>query len=131
LQLLYRIISIALLLTISFQWVAKMAVVADWKINQEYITQTSCINRDKPQLECDGKCQLQKRLDAIDSEQSSQESVPVQKIKFAEFEKFVSNSNFQLNAVRLSNDLEYNIAFSSLYSFNFIGFCFHPPAVLV
>jgi hypothetical protein len=82
LQLLYRIISIALLLTISFQWVAKMAVVADWKINQEYITQTSCINRDKPQLECDGKCQLQKRLDAIDSEQSSQESVPVQKIKF-------------------------------------------------
>lgn len=126
-----RIISIALLLTIAFQWIVKVAVVADWKIHQEYIAKTSCINRDKPQLECDGKCQLQNRLDAIDSEQSSQESVPVQKNKFTEFEKFVSNSNFQLNTAGFGSELEYNLVLNSLYAYNFVGFCFHPPSVLV
>ena len=33
-----------------------------WMVNQEWIADTLCVNRDKPELNCDGKCQLAERM---------------------------------------------------------------------
>lgn len=50
------------------------AVFIDFKLNQDYISKVLCINRDKPQLECDGQCILMQKMksaqDADHPEQS-------------------------------------------------------------
>ncbi|MEM1054842.1 MAG: hypothetical protein AAGI52_04900 [Bacteroidota bacterium] len=35
---------------------------AAWLVNQEWIANTLCVNRDKPELNCDGKCLLAERM---------------------------------------------------------------------
>lgn len=39
----------------------------DFLINQNYIAKNLCENRDKPQLHCNGKCQLCKKLTQEDN----------------------------------------------------------------
>lgn len=56
---LYSLVLATLLPTFS-QW----GMIAYFQINKEYITRVLCENRDKPQLHCDGKCYLAKRLKA-------------------------------------------------------------------
>src|SRR5690606_23127285 len=50
------------------------AVFIDFKLNQDYISKVLCINRDKPQLDCDGQCILMQKMkgtqDADHPEQS-------------------------------------------------------------
>lgn len=36
--------------------------VFDYIINYEYITKELCVNKDKPALQCNGKCHLMKEL---------------------------------------------------------------------
>lgn len=35
----------------------------EYIINQDYITEFLCINKDKPQLQCNGKCHLAKQIE--------------------------------------------------------------------
>ena len=37
-------------------------LIVHFKFNQEVIEKKYCVNKDKPQLECHGKCQLKKQL---------------------------------------------------------------------
>jgi hypothetical protein len=34
----------------------------DYAINYDYISKVLCINKDKPELKCNGKCHLMKEL---------------------------------------------------------------------
>ena len=38
--------------------------VAGYVINYEYISTKLCVNKEKPKLQCNGKCQLMKKLAA-------------------------------------------------------------------
>lgn len=44
----------------------KSYVVLDWKINQEEITEKYCVNKDKPMMNCNGKCYLSKQLENLE-----------------------------------------------------------------
>jgi hypothetical protein len=49
------------------------AIFIDFKLNQDYISKVLCINRDKPELECDGQCILMKKMKSTqDSDQPEQ-----------------------------------------------------------
>ena len=37
-------------------------IFIDFKLNQDYITKVLCINREKPQLECNGQCVLMQKM---------------------------------------------------------------------
>ena len=41
---------------------SKVTVVLAWKINQKYIIENLCVNKTKPVLKCNGKCQLMSKL---------------------------------------------------------------------
>ncbi|WP_276134812.1 hypothetical protein [Polluticoccus soli] len=58
----FRIVAILLLLSLSFQCLVKLGVVAWYEVNKSYVSQTLCENRDKPQMRCHGKCYLKKQL---------------------------------------------------------------------
>jgi hypothetical protein len=41
---------------------SKAVIVADFYANQDYIAKNLCVNRNKPMMNCRGRCQLCKRL---------------------------------------------------------------------
>jgi len=46
----------------------------DYQANKEYILEFLCINRDKPELKCEGKCELVKKLKKDNAEKQSREN---------------------------------------------------------
>jgi hypothetical protein len=57
-----KLISLTLVFALFFQFSVKIGVVGYFMLNQEYIENVLCINRDKPELNCKGRCQLKKQL---------------------------------------------------------------------
>jgi hypothetical protein len=51
-----------LLLALLGQTFSSGVIVADFYANQDAIARNLCVNRDKPQMHCNGRCQLCKRL---------------------------------------------------------------------
>jgi hypothetical protein len=64
--------AIFLLFLITWQMVFKVGVVALWKINQDYVVENFCENRDKPASTCQGHCFLKKQLKKAEGAASHQ-----------------------------------------------------------
>lgn len=43
---------------------------ADYYVNKEYIAEVLCVNKDKPDMHCEGNCFLGKQLEKENNEQS-------------------------------------------------------------
>ncbi|MDI9340495.1 MAG: hypothetical protein QM534_07980 [Sediminibacterium sp.] len=82
----------------------KLLIYANYVSNKAYYAQELCVNKDEPESCCEGKCELKKELDAIDSqsgdnvntEGSTQKETKVQKFEKAE-ELFTGVQVFHLN----------------------------------
>lgn len=61
-------ILILLMLTQTF---SKWVVVAEYQLNKKFIAQNLCINKARPKLHCNGKCQMMKKLAEEEKENSS------------------------------------------------------------
>ena len=84
-----------------------------------------CVNQDKPELECNGKCHLKKVGQSQDKEQNTPESI----IDFKELILFSDT----IKSIVFNQD-EYikkqsPTSYQNLYSFNTTDDCFHPPRV--
>ena len=55
---------VILLLLFSFlvHTFSDVIIVVHYELNKQYITEHFCVNRDKPELHCNGKCHLKKQL---------------------------------------------------------------------
>lgn len=101
----------------------KTGMVISYHINKTYIAKVLCENKETPQMQCNGKCQLKKQLSASDAQQEK-EPVSVEKLPdvFWEInteeaeakENFVMISGFSAQTVFLNTQLPHSI--------------FHPPA---
>ncbi|MCB9226052.1 MAG: hypothetical protein R2836_07695 [Chitinophagales bacterium] len=47
-----------------------------YNANKSYITEVFCVNKDKPELKCNGKCHLAKSLAAAEKEKTEKETTP-------------------------------------------------------
>lgn len=101
--------------------------VADYIINYDYISKVLCENKAKPELKCNGKCQLMKEL-AKASEQEKPLS-PTKKIQLHETEVLFFQEIQPLIARQSYCQPKNTIGdyYSNLY-FHLNGFAvFHPP----
>lgn len=73
--LIYLLLVATLLPSVS-QW----GVIAYYHANKDYIARVLCQNRDKPQLHCDGKCYLAKKLKATQDRQDKETTERVQNL---------------------------------------------------
>jgi hypothetical protein len=53
---------------ICFQAIIQTLIMIDWKVNQDFITARYCVNKNKPELKCNGQCQLAKKLRKVENE---------------------------------------------------------------
>ncbi|MDX5480227.1 MAG: hypothetical protein LPK07_00940 [Hymenobacteraceae bacterium] len=52
-----------------------LAPVVHYQLDYTYIANVLCINRDKPALECHGKCQLRKELKQLQTDSQNQDAM--------------------------------------------------------
>jgi len=66
-------LSILLLFSFLLVNVSKSIILVNYEVNKKEITDKYCVNKDKPQMHCCGKCLLKKKL----AEQEEQQKLPV------------------------------------------------------
>ncbi|WP_233260724.1 hypothetical protein [Pedobacter sp. HMWF019] len=103
---------------------SRLFIYAGFELNKNYIASALCENRDKPQLHCNGKCYLMKKLKQAEEKEKSQnresqknhfqEALITQKAKF--------NFQVQLLKVLYTEELPFALPRHS-------SAIFHPPQV--
>ncbi|MEO6948427.1 MAG: hypothetical protein ABI123_02260 [Ginsengibacter sp.] len=61
-------------------------IEADFLINQSFIAENLCVNKDKPVMKCKGKCYLSKKLN---EQQNNDQQVPVSKNQKIDIQPFL------------------------------------------
>jgi hypothetical protein len=56
-------ILILLFVGLLLQSFSKSLIMLEFRVNRDYIAEVLCVNKDKPQLQCNGKCHLKKQLE--------------------------------------------------------------------
>jgi hypothetical protein len=118
-----RIAATLLLLAFATQLLSKVGIMVYYQFNKEYITKTYCVNKEKPQMHCNGHCHMQKQLKKQD-EQPNKPGVPNLKDIHESFVFF--ENNFVGNFMASNN---FSIHTNYFFSINASqsGAVFHPP----
>jgi len=61
-----QIITVFLMLIWLCQLSGRYIVMLDFYVNQDYIAKNLCVNRNKPEMHCNGKCHLTKKMNEED-----------------------------------------------------------------
>ena len=104
-----RFIAFIFLLAFTMQTFSRAVVVAWFYANQQEIAQTLCENRDKPKMNCCGKCQLHK---AISKEDKQQDDKPFLKYENKAEVLYCDALDYYISPVKGSN-LKYFPPFNS------------------
>lgn len=129
------ITSILLLALILVQIGFRPAVVLNWKINQDLITEKYCENKNRPVMHCDGKCYLAKQFKKLDLEEQkerSQHQLPEKGMKQLEIPFIQPECNLDWSSeLLISNNTKENYSTATtFYNFNYLHACFHPPQMV-
>lgn len=101
--------------------------VIEYAVNYEYISKVLCVNKDKPKMQCNGKCHLMKEL-----AKASENEKPLssdKKIASQEFETLFLEEikTIKFSPIYFYNKRKINSNYSNLYFY--VNGCsvFHPP----
>lgn len=110
-----------------FMFLKPVFPVIDYVVNYEYIAKVLCVNKEKPKMQCNGKCQLMKELaKASENEKpiSSNKKSSTQEIEILFFEEFkpliITSICFNKNQISNSN-------YSDFYYYLISNSVFRPP----
>lgn len=74
------IVLICSIITANF---TQLFIYSAFELNKEYIASVLCVNRDKPKLNCNGKCYLSKKIKQAEEKEKNQDQQS-QKYRFQE-----------------------------------------------
>ena len=121
-----QLAAILIILSIAWHILAEAAVYLSFKINQDYIETYLCENRNDPESECHGCCQLEKELK---KQQDKKSEMPDHELKKVEIQYFpVSVDDLVLFPVYIEKPG--TVLLVSRYSFG-VNHIFHPPKGLL
>lgn len=121
-----RYIAILLTCIILLQSFSSMMVYVSFKLNQDFISKTLCINRAKPKLHCNGKCQLMKKLKQVEKEEQKQLPQGLKEKLEVIYIQEITNFKFSTDFDATEKKLKYNHTNSQVYSKYHLDI-FHPP----
>jgi hypothetical protein len=114
-----------LLAALMVQTFSRSIAMADYMVNLEAYKK-ACINKAKPKLQCNGKCQMLKKVKK--QEGDSEASAPV--LKLNHLEVVLSSKSFfpSISVVSTNNSSSY-FTYTDDYSSDYLGAIFHPPSI--
>jgi hypothetical protein len=71
-------VTVFLLLSILLGSLSKTWVYSHYRLNYELYSKVLCVNKDKPKMDCHGKCQLKKEMNQQDQKENA--SLPKESI---------------------------------------------------
>ncbi len=96
----------------------------EYALFKRYIIENLCVNRDKPDSCCQGKCFLQKQIKEVSgNEKNDKEAPPPSKIKLSLY-TIPMSVNGSIDRPEMKTR---NFHSAIIYSFLFISNIFHPP----
>ncbi len=94
-------------------------------IDKDYIAEFLCVNKDKPELNCDGKCYLAKMLQKKkEDKKNNLPSINLQDYPLA----LVATDSFEKTTITNTANKRNNF-YSNLYRLDFEFAIFHPPTI--
>ncbi len=130
--LLRQAASILLFIFLAGSIFLRIGIVINWKINQDFIAENLCENKDKPRMCCKGKCQLKKQLQKMDTESQQENQSGEQKTSNSNIDLFCNVHKFEFArtnykpTVALVYPVEQNH-----YDFCFFSKSIKPPILIV
>ena len=70
-----KILAFILILAVMSQLLNKLLTYAAFKLQEDYIASVLCENKDKPEMHCNGHCQLTKKLQE-DEKEDGRSAIP-------------------------------------------------------
>lgn len=121
------ILHITLVLLLGFR---PLFPIIEYVINYDYIANILCINKDKPELECNGKCHLAKEM----AKAASDDSDPKQdkkelsaSVKLADY--VVEELNIHFHHKFESKESQPTFYYNNLYCYHFSKIVLQPPTL--
>ncbi|MBC7426102.1 MAG: hypothetical protein H7321_06165 [Bacteroidia bacterium] len=109
----------------SFQCTLQLGIITWFSVNRASIAEQYCVNKDKPELCCKGKCFLDKQLQKAENNNNVTKSFSEQDIPFF----IVPEKNLQQTEFVFINNIPVHVFPLSSSGFN--GDIFNPPKSLV
>lgn len=120
----FRVVTaIALIILLFSNAFLKSAVLLDFKINQDFISQTFCVQKAEKENTCNGKCHLSKQLEKAENDS---EDAPISTENLQEILLYFSFEDEFLSFRSESSSLQ-SPAFNKLNGIGSIHSIFHPP----
>ena len=94
----------------------------EYAINYDYISKVLCINKDKPDLRCNGKCQLMKKLEKQQDDDFKSLRINIEEYPIG-FVELLSVKKEK----PLFKSIKKSYSYSNRYSYLFSNTIFHPP----
>ena len=100
-------------------------IFLQYEFNKEYIIQTYCVNKNRPQLHCDGKCYLAKKLKAAKQNEENQSKIQVFKLLIEVFHE----ASLSLIPLTLTTQLKTlpNFSYGNIYQYDILFSMLKPP----
>lgn len=114
----------------AFQVVYPAAFTAWFYANRAAIANKYCENKARPQLHCDGKCFLAKKLQAIEAKKSASENAPLRNV-WVETQPCIIAEIIQPIEVGIQTLQEHPIDRTSHYKLTLCRRLMRPPAVVL
>ncbi len=118
------IFSLILSTLILFNSLRVSLTYAHYKLDPIGFIEKLCINKDKPELQCNGKCHLKK----VTESSSKDSKEPTHLIDFKEV-LFLNKNLFEYHFDKVVFEEKTTSPYLNLYTYTGLKDCFHPPQV--
>ncbi len=81
--------AISFLIALLWQPFYQAGYIGYWQVNRDKIAKTECINRFKPMMHCNGKCQLYRQLKKAAEEEAENNKLPIAVLKIKDLDTFI------------------------------------------
>lgn len=119
----------ALLILTFFMVFKSLLPVVEYVVNYEYISKVLCVNKAKPELQCNGKCHLMKELaKASENEKPiTDKRIVVKEVEVLFFQEI---KTIAFSKIPTLTKPALNAKYSNLYTSLNSGKAFHPPTYI-
>lgn len=99
-----------------------------YQLNIDYIIETYCVNKEKPELQCNGKCHLAQQLQVVSTNDDENGNV-LTLIFESFFPVFIHEQNSVVDNFQIFPwSKDYNTNYNIIYSYN-LEYCLYKPPI--
>lgn len=119
-----------MIVALMLPYLAKVAILIDFKINQDFIAEVLCINKEKAMTLCKGKCYLVDQLQKTEEQKEKQAPLTNKEHSEVVYCYTRTDFHFSLSTDRYVSKL-HQAFLGGLYTSSFVADVFRPPQLIL